>query len=250
MFRVKYPVGVRIKNVLQGALKVIDEVPMSVTSENFIIRALSPDKNLLVEIKIPQTAFELFEVSGDNLITLEKVSFMRAFKRATKRDSVLIEFDDASKTLKVTLINIKTGVERSYQVEVRGVGIELVGSIDVELPVSFQIPSKDFIKIIRDAKLIDEDLELICVKDRIEVMSRAENKMFKQVLELDKPLYTLNTKEEHISSKYDLDILKAITRSLSVADMVTVELGSALPLKISFDVGDGSTVTYWVAPKV
>ncbi|MEM2157881.1 MAG: hypothetical protein QXO72_02545, partial [Sulfolobales archaeon] len=228
MFRVKYPVGARIKRVFQGSLKPIDEVPINVDSDGFLVRALSPDKNLLVEVLIPQTAFELFEVRKKTSLTVDKVLLLRSLRRVSKKDSVLMEFDENSKALKLVLINARTGMERSYLVDVKEVSSELVGSINIDLPVRFQIPSEDFKKIVADAKLVDEDLELTYENDRIIVSSSSENKMFRQTLALDKPLYSLEAKDSRASSKYDLDLLRALANSLTLADITTIEFGSSL----------------------
>ncbi len=250
MFRVKYPVGARFKRVFQGSLKPVDEVPMSFDSSRFLVRCLSPDKNLLVEVMIPQTAFELFEVSRETTLTVDKLQLLRSLRRVTKKDSVLMEFNESSRVLKLTLINLKTGVERSYTADVREVGSELIGSISIDLPIRFQIPSEDFRKIIADAKLIDEELELRCEGNNIQVVSMLENKMFKQTLALGSPLYSLEVKESQASSKYDLDLLRVLVNSLTLTDITTVEFGPSLPLKISVEMSDGSRITYWVASKV
>lgn len=250
MFRIKYPVGAKIKKIFQGSLKPVDEVPMSVDSSRFLVRCLSPDKNLLVEILIPQTAFELFEVDKETTLTVDKLQLMRSLRRVTKKDSILIEFNEGSRVLKLTLTNLKTGVERNYTVDVKEVGSELIGSINVDLPIRFQIPSEDFRKIISDARLINEDLELRYEENNIQVVSTLENKMFKQTLALDRPLYSLEAKESQASSKYDLDLLRALASSLTLTDITTVEFGPSLPLKILIEMSDGSRITYWIASKV
>lgn len=250
MFRIKYPIGNVIKRIFQGSLKLLDEVPLKVYEDGLIVRALTPDKNLMVEIHIPHTAFEEFEMDRESSVVVDRASFLRVFRRATKRDSVIMMFEDGSRVLRINLINTKTGAERGYVVDIREVNTELIGSIDIALPVRFQIGSEDLRRIIRDAKLINESLELIYSEGYIEVRSASENKLFKQTLALDKPLYTLESKELRVSSKYDLDILKAISTSLTVADITTVEFGSSLPMKICLNVSDGSTITYWIAPRV
>ncbi|MEM1881494.1 MAG: hypothetical protein QXQ23_06060, partial [Sulfolobales archaeon] len=194
--------------------------------------------------------FELFDVNRRTTLTVDKSQFLRSFRKVGKKDSVLIEFEEGNRALKLTLINMRTGVERNYVVNVREVGNELVSSINIDLPVRFQIPSEDLRKIIADAKLIDEDLELRYEGNRIEVVSTSENKMFKQILALDRPLYFLEAKETQVSSKYDLDLLKALAKSFTLADVTTVEFGPSLPIKISVEIGDGSRITYWIASKI
>jgi proliferating cell nuclear antigen len=249
MFKLTYPVGSNLKKIMQGAVKPLDEVPIKV-SDSFLIRALSPDKNTLTEINIPQTAFDVFDVEGENSIVVDRDQFLKSLRRATRRDSVTFEFKDESRYLNLALINTKTGAERIYQVEIREIGQELIQSLNLDLPIKFQIPTDDLKAIIRNAKIVGEELEIIYKEGKVEISCRSENKMFKQILEFGKPLLNLEAKESMVTSKYDLDLLKTVAVSFDAADVANVEFGPSLPMKIFLDIGDGSTVVFWIAPRV
>jgi len=249
VFKVTYPDGSKLKKFMQGALKPLSDVPINISESELLIRALSPDKNLLVEITIPQTAFDSFEVSGESSLTADRDQFLKAIRRATKRDTVTLKYDEGSRQMTVVLSNTKTGAERSYMIDIIEAGREPVQSLQLELPVKFQITSDDLKKIIRDAKLVGDELELIYKEGSIEVVSRSENKEFRQILMLDKPLYNLESKESMVTSKYDVDLLKSISTSFDVADIALVEFGAGLPMKITLSVEDGSRLVFWIAPR-
>lgn len=249
MFKVTYPDGGKLKKLMQGALKPLSDVPINVNESELLIRALSPDKNLLVEVTIPQAAFDLFDISGESSLTADRDQFLKAIRRATKRDTVTFKYEEGSRQLSIILSNTKTGTERSYMINVLEIGREPVQSLQLELPVKFQVASDDLKKIVRDAKLVGDELELIYREGSIEVISRSENKMFRQVLMLDKPLYSLESKESMVTSKYDVDLLKSISTSFDIADVALVEFGAGLPLKITLSVEDGSKLIFWIAPR-
>ncbi|MCD6084083.1 MAG: hypothetical protein J7J20_00925 [Desulfurococcales archaeon] len=249
MFKVTYPDGSKLKKLMQGALKPLSDVPIAVGEGELLIRALSPDKNLLVEITIPQSAFDAFEVSRESNITAERDQLLKAIRRATKRDTVTLKYEEGSRQMTVVLSNSRTGAERSYMIDIMEAGREPVQSLYLELPVKFQVASDDFRKIVRDAKLVGEELEFIYKEGSIEVISRSESKEFRQTLMLDKPLYSLESKESMVTSKYDLDLLRSISASFDVADIALVEFGAGLPMKVTLSVEDGSKVVFWIAPR-
>ncbi len=249
MFKVTYPNGSAFKKLLQGALKPLSDVPIQVSDDYFIIRALSPDKNILVEISIPRSAFESYEASGEVSIVASRDQMLKAVRRALRKDTVTLSYEEGSRYLKLILTNMRTGAERAYDIEISEAGTEPVQSIQLELPVRFQIASDDLKKLVRDAKLVGEELELIYKEGSIEVISRSENKMFKQVMGLDKPLYSLESKESMVSSRYDVDLLKSIATSFDAAEIATVEFGSGLPMKITLASDDGSKLIFWIAPR-
>lgn len=249
MFNIKYPDGASLKKLLYGSLKPLSEVPIRVDDKSFLIRALSPDKNILVEIYVPSVAFETYDVTGETSLTADRDEFIKVIRRGTKRDIVTLRYEDGAEQLYVTLTNAKTGAERNYQVRVIEFGKELIQSLELELPVKFQIETDDLKKLVSDARLIGEELEITYKEGEIEVTSRSESKMFKETLALDKPLLSLESKESMVTSKYDIDLLKTVSSTFEVADIATIEFGPGLPMKIYLSSDDGSKVTFWVAPR-
>ena len=248
MFKLKYPDGAIFKKIMQGSLKPIEEVPIKV-SDTLLVRALSPDKNILVEVTIPQTAFEEFEVEGEQSLTADRDEFLRSIRRATKRDAVILEYIPEERQIKLTLLNTRTGTERSYSIRVMDIAREPVPSLSLELPVSFKIPTEDLKKLIRDVKLVGDIFEIVYNEGRIEVTAESEGKKFHQVMELDKPLISLNSSESMVSSRYDADLLKSVSAAFDIADTATVEFGPDLPMKITILAEDGTQVTYWIASR-
>lgn len=250
MFKLVYGDGSRFKRILSGVTKPLDAVPIRVSNEGLELRALTPDKNMMLEVVIPGTAFETVEVESETALTLSRDQFLRGIRRATKRDSVTLSYERASRYLRLLLTNIKTGVEREFAVEVSEVATELVEPIQVELPVRFQVSLDDLKRLIGDVKIVGDELELVFRGSSIEVSSVSEGKSYRTVLTLDKPLYRLESKEAMVSSKYDVDYLKTVLSAVSVADLVNVEFGSTLPLKIHVQLEDGTRISAWVAPRV
>ncbi len=248
MFKLKYPDGAIFKKIMQGSLKPIEEVPIKV-SDTFLVRALSPDKNILVEVIIPQTAFEEFEVEGGQSITADRDEFLRSVRRATKRDAVILEYVPEERQIRLTLLNTRTGTERSYSIRVMDVAREPVQSLTLELPVSLKIPTEDLKKLIRDVKLVGDIFEIVYRDGKVEVTAESEGKKFHQVMELDRPLISLNSSESMVSSRYDADLLKSVSAAFDIADTATVEFGPDLPMKITIVAEDSTQVTYWIASR-
>ncbi len=249
MFNVKYPDGAALKKLFYGTIKPLSEVPIKVDATSFTVRNLSPDKNVLVEIYIPSTVFETYDVTGETLVTGNRDEFLKVIRRGTKKDVVNLRYDDGADSIAISLINTKTGAERSYRVSVLEYGKELVQPLELELPVKMQIASEDLKKLISDAKLVGEELELVYSDGSVTASSRSEGKEFKEVLSLDKPLIALESKESTVSSRYDIDLLKSVASSFEAGDVATVEFGSGLPMKIELIADDGSRITIWIAPR-
>jgi len=250
VFRLVYGNGSKFKKIFAGLVKPLDTVPIGVTSNGMEMRALTPDKNMMIEIVIPSSCFDLVEVAEDTVLALSRDSFLRAIRRASKQDSITLSYEKASRYVRFLLSNIKTGVEREFSIEVSEAVESLVEPLSIDLPVKFQIATDDLRKLIRDIKIVGDEVEIAFRENSIEVSSSSEGKSYRTSLRLDRPLYQLESKEVLVSSKYDVDYLKTVAGAIAVADLVSVEFGSGLPMKIYAPLEDGSRIAIWIAPRV
>lgn len=250
MFKLVYGDGSKFKRIFSGVVKPLEAVPIRVSPEGLELRALTPDKNMMLEVVVPGTVFESIEVESVVNLSLSRDGFLRSVRRATKRDAVTMHYERASRYVRLLLTNIKTGVEREFAIEISEVATELIEPIQVELPVRFQISLEDLKKLVRDVKIVGDELELVFKENVIEVSGVSEGKSYKTSLTLDRPLYQLESREVMVSSKYDADYLKTVLSALSAADLVSVEFGSGLPLKVYAPLEDGTKISVWVAPRI
>jgi len=251
MFRISYPNGTKFKKIMQASIKLIEEIPLSVTTEGLTLRALSPDKNALVNLFIPSTSFEEFNVEEETNIVVIKDEFNKAVRRAQRKDSVILSYERGARELKVILFNAKTGVEREFSVSISEAGMEPVGEIKVEPVVKFQIDGDDLKKIITDAKIVADEIEFIYENERILVRAASEDRSYRTTLELDRPLLNLESAAEgRVSGKYSLDLLKGITTALGSAETLILGFGQNQPLRIYMELEGGGILTVWIAPRV
>ncbi|MEO3992809.1 MAG: hypothetical protein QN229_00615 [Desulfurococcaceae archaeon TW002] len=249
MFSVRYSEGLLFRKYVLSSTKPLSDVPLRVSEDGFLIRGLSPDKSVLVELSIPGSSFTEFSVSGVNDLTLERDEISKVLKKVGKNDSIQLNYDEGSGSVRAKLVNSKSGVERSYEIRVAA----LEGPVDpiqIELPVVIRVETSILQRIIKEAKLIGEELTIRCFKDVVEFTSLSEGREYRTSLERGKHLLELTSNVSGaVSSTYDIDLLKTIIPILTIFDVATLELGPSLPLKISLTGEDGVSITSWIAPR-
>ncbi|MCX8184816.1 MAG: hypothetical protein RMI56_00635 [Sulfolobales archaeon] len=250
MFKLVYGNGSRFRSIFLGLARPLSSIPIRVTPSGLEFRALTSDNNMMVEATFPSNVFESIEAASDTTLALSRDGFLRSVKRAGKRDTITIQYEKASRYLRLLLTNVKTGVEREFSIEISEAITELIEPIQVELPVRFQISLEDFKKLIRDVIIVGDEVELTYRDNSIEVSSTSEGRSYKTSLALDRPLYLLESREDEVSSKYYVDYLKTVVSTLSITELIDVEFGSSLPLKIYASLEDGTKITTWIAPRV
>ena len=58
------------------------------------------------------------------------------------------------------------------------------------------------------------------------------------------------SREEKVKARYSIELIEATLKATPAAESLTIEFGNNLPLKLTFDLPGGSTLVYWVAPRV
>lgn len=249
MFSVKHPDGLSFRKYLVSVAKPLSDIPLRVSEEGFLVRGLSPDKSVLAEVFIPPTVFEEYNVSGVNDLTIERDELIKILKRLGKNDSLILAYEEGGGRVRAKLVNSKSGVERSYDVRVAS----LEGPVDpiqVDLPITMRVETSIMERVLRDAKLVGEELTITCSGDVVEFTSSSEGREFRTVLERGKQLLELTSEaKERVSSTYDIDLLKTAAVALSAFEVALVGFGPSLPLKISLSGEEGVSVTLWVAPR-
>lgn len=251
-FRATYPNASKFKYIVQTIVKLMDEVPFIAKGDGLEVKALTPDKTTMIVLALPFTAFEDYSVEGD------KVSFIvasdelnRVAKRGTRNDLVELKLDTERRRLEVGFIDRKTGITRNFHIALREGSVEELVEPQVELSVSVRMEASELKDIINDAKVVGDEIELIAYNDRLEAVTESAQKKYRAVLSEGEALLSISVEgSEPVRSKYSIDLLKAATKAASTAEVVTLEYGESLPLKIIFELPGGGTLTYWVSPRM
>jgi len=248
--RVTYPIGANLKKIAQACSAALEEVPLIFTSEGLIIEGLSPDKAIMLSVFIPATAFEEFNVAEEVSVVAPKDEFVKAFKRATKRDRVTFELTPGSREMTIRVTNVRTSVEREYIVTLSEVGYQRIGELDIELEVTTRMPSDELANIVKDVAIVADEatFQYVSESNAIRVQAFGDLGEYRTELKQFKPLTLIEATVSAASSKYSVDHLKILAKILDLADEVTLAFGPDKPLKAELDIG-GGRVVLWIAPR-
>lgn len=249
-FKALYPSATKFKYVIQTIAKIVDEIPFKAKEDGLVVKTLSPDKTTMMVATIPATAFESYSVEGEAAFIVASDEMNRVVKRGARNDFVELELDSRLKRLNVTFIDKKTSVTRRFYIPLREGVVEDLGEPKVELEAEARMLTDDFKNIIRDAKLVGDELEFLARENKLEVKCASSQKEYHGVLEVGKPLVSLNVARDGVSARYSIDLLGTALKAASAADTVTVEFGTNLPMRITFELPGGGSIVFWVAPRV
>ncbi|MEM1541322.1 MAG: hypothetical protein QW101_02185 [Ignisphaera sp.] len=246
-----YPSGVVFKKIMVALKGVVDQVPMFFSLEGFIIEALSPDKVTMVVFELPSTAFEEYTVTGNVSIVADRDEYIKAFRRASKRDRVVFEYLEGSRELKIKILNVRSGIEREHAVSLSEIGFERLGEINISYEVQASLPTSELVEVIKDVVLVGDEIMFVYSSDMnaLKVSGHGELAEYTTVLRQFQPLTYLESSIGSVIVKYGVEHLKSLSKLLDLADDCTIAFGPEKPLKISLNVAGGGKITAWIAPR-
>ncbi len=251
--RAVYPAATKFKYIVETLAKAIDEIPFIATPEGLVVRSLSPDKTTMIVLNMPMTSFEEYEVSQDKVtFVVSSDDLRKAAKRGTRNDILEIKVDVEARKMLLIFRDKKTNISRTFDVPLRESVVEELAEPQVELTVTARLDANGFKLVIRDAKLISDEVEFRAYEDRLEAHASSMQKQYKCVMDMASgSLLDITVRgKTPVTAKYAVDLLQACMKAAQAAGTVTVEYGEALPMRLVFELPAGSTLVYWVSPRI
>ncbi|MEM1825442.1 MAG: DNA polymerase sliding clamp [Desulfurococcaceae archaeon] len=250
LFKASYPSASKFKYVVQALAKVTDESPFYAKIDGLESRVLSPDKTTMIIVKIPSIAFEEYEVSEETGFIVPVADLNKIVRRATRNDSLILEYKPGDEVLKIVFRNKKTSVERVFYVNARGIGEEAIQEIKIELSVTARFVADDYKQLIRDLKTIGEEAVFHYKNGKLLVYSHAQHKEYVGEFSEGNPLAYLSSTVDEVKSIYSVSLLEATLKPLQSAKYVTLYFDTDKPAKVEFEIGEGGYIVYWIVPRL
>lgn len=248
-FRVIYPSASKYKYIAQTLAKIADEIPFTASEGGLLVKLLSPDKTTMITLTIPSLAFDEYECSEETTFIVNSDEFNRTIRRGTRNDMLEMILEKEYRRLRIAFIDKKLGYRRTFYVLLKEGVVEKLPEPKLELPVAVRMISNDFKNLISDAKIVGDEIEFIATSEKLEARVVTPQKEYYNIMKLDKPLISLIVENGEVRATYGIDLLEATLKATSASETVTLEFGSSLPMKLTFDVPGGGTLVYWVAPR-
>jgi len=232
-----------LRSILNSVTVLVDECRLIADDDVVRIRGTDPAGVGLVEIEIPETAFEDAEL-GDTNVCLDFAELTDMVSIATDADSVDLELDFPSLEINVLDLSFSLALidpeklKKDHQ------------KPDFDLEGEIVINSTAFKRGVDAADLVADEVEFQIDTDDSAFCMRAIGDTNQVVMKRKKQdLFTLTMDE--MKSKYSVPYLKDISKAIPEDSEVTLEFAEDFPAEISFDILDGdATVTYFISPRI
>ncbi len=232
------------KKIINALVAIIDKASIEVTKEGLKFTAMDPSHICMVDFSMEKEQFEEYEIKeAENLTMGIDVGEMRKLINRSKPDETLtLIADEAQITMKLQQKDSETVRRfRIPQIDVLGDEKYVVPHLDTTAQV--RLPSYMFDDAIKDVYLVSNNVTFHCTRPIFIVSGEGDSGSvqteIKEWLEYDV--------REECKCSFNLSYLTDLSKTIE--DEVILDLGTDMPMKISFVLG-GAEFQFVLAPRV
>lgn len=232
------------KKIINALVAIIDKASIEVTKEGLKFTAMDPSHICMVDFSMEKEQFEEYEIKeAENLTMGIDVGEMRKLINRSKPDETLtLIADEAQITMKLQQKDSETVRRfRIPQIDVLGDEKYVVPHLDTTAQVRF--PSYMFDDAIKDVHLVSDNVTFHCTESIFIVSGEGDSG---SVLTEIKEWLEYDVREE-CKCSFNLSYLTDLSKTIE--DEVILDLGTDMPMKISFVLG-GAEFQFILAPQV
>jgi proliferating cell nuclear antigen len=209
-----------------------DTTNISLDSTNFAIMMSYALKHSKMEIKFDD------DVEPDKLF----------INLSSNSDTMLVEPTTKSKGKKIKEVQNK--FDHFFELGLIDVEQDTLGIPDVEYDVDFTMKSDNFVELIGELMVFGSNLNIICSEEVLEFNASGDTGKLKVNIPIDDLNEYAIGEGDTVDISYSLNHIGKMCLSNKLGQNVSLSISSEYPMAIKYDLGDDSSVAFYIAPKI
>jgi proliferating cell nuclear antigen len=236
-----------LKNSIPIISEIIDEGIFRVDKNG--ISMLSPDRAMVavIDLKILSTAFDEFNVQGEDFLGLNMANLSAVIKRAKSGDKIMLERKEGDGSLK---ISIKGDGVRVFEVPLLDIKTEKPPVDKLAFTTKVELESRIVEEGISDADIIGDSVIMEANSSAFKMSAKGSvSSAHLELTKQDKGLLDLKV-TANVRAQYPLDYLKKMIKAGKISEQMVLEFGNDYPLRLGFKSIDKMQLSFVLAPRV
>lgn len=236
------------KTCISAIANLIDEAAFKLTPDGIKMKAMDPSHVALVDFELPKAAFVEYDVKQPIVLGIDLQEMNKIMGRAKPEDEFILAFDEEKNRLELTFKGVST----------RRFSLPLIDIKEAELPepkleftASANVAAGAIQDGLRDAELVGDNVKFSLDKDEFIMYTESDKGTTELKLRKgDAGLAKLSVKQP-ARAMFNINYLVDMTRAASSSDIITVNLGSNLPIQLNFPIAEGKgKLQFLLAPRI
>lgn len=243
------------------------------------IQSMDKSHICLSSINISSNWFSHYEIDNPSNISLDSTNFAIMMNYALKHSKMEIKFEDESDPDTI-FINLSSATSNNnissstsdvvepkktkgkvskedhnkfdhfFELGLIEVEQDTLNIPEVEYDVDFIMKSDNFSELISELMVFGSNLNIMCNEDNLEFNASGDAGKLKVNIPIDDLNEYAIAEGDSLDISYSLTHLGKMCLSTKLGQYVSLSISTEYPMAIKYDLGDNSTVAFYIAPKI
>ena len=236
------------------------------------IQSMDKSHICLSSITISSQWFTSYEITDTTNISLDATNFAIMMNYALKHSKMDINFDDeqdpdklfinlsSSSTVDTVVSSepkkskktkeIPNKFDHFFELNLIEIEQDTLGIPEVDYDVEFTMKSDNFVELINELTVFGTNLNIICGEDILEFNASGDTGKLKVNIPIDDLNEYAISEGEILDISYSLNHISKMCLSNKLGQHVCLSISAEYPMAIKYDLGDSSSVAFYIAPKI
>jgi proliferating cell nuclear antigen len=223
--------------------------------DQLYIQTMDQSHICLSNITIKKDWFTEYTNINNTRICVDSVHFAIMVNYALKHQKMEIRFEDEAEPDKL-FINLLSSTAKNanfdhfFELPLIDVEQDILGIPEVDYDVDFTIESKKFAELIAELNVFGSNLNVKCSEQLLELNSDGDSGKLKINIPIDDLNEYAIAEGEELDISYSLNHISRMCLSTKLGATVSVSISVEYPMSLKYDLGEDSSVAFYVAPKI
>lgn len=210
----------------------------------------------LYDIKINSEWFTQYEFNdGEDVqaIAVNTSTMHNVISISQTSQTIIIHYQGNPEKLNIDFVNdlqVKGEFNRFFEIPLIELDLQLLEIPVVDYDAEFTINAKKMHEIASQLSLFGENMNIFCSEEMINISATGDSGK----IMINVPIDDLNefsiSEGQEFKLNYSLNYVNKMCVMTKLSQEISIGISESFPMKIAYDIGDGSTAVFYLAPKI
>jgi proliferating cell nuclear antigen len=235
---------------------ITENINIMIDEERVYIQAIDNARVSVFEICIPAAWFDEYTVPASAVIGISSIMLFKVLNARDKTQSIQIQYDSEEETDKLYINMCSIGenssiFDKHFEVPLMDIESEIMAIPVTEYQAEMSLPSAHFASIVSQLRLFGDTLDIHCAEDKIMLSSTSsDNGKMRVDVGIDELTAFAIDEGETLDMSFSLTYIYFICLYNKLSKDIDIKITNEYPMKIGYQLVDGATITFYLAPKM
>lgn len=232
-----------IKNIVDSVSDLSQSIVFNISDEGIGAQTMDSSHVSIAIVQLNVTAFTKFSTNKNYSIGINIINMSKILKFASVDSIMTLSLTNEDK---MSIVLNDSSSKSEFEMGLMEIDTEFLEVPSMDYDCKIKMPCTKFQKIFKDLAQMGEECEICITNDSVSFETSGDNMKAKSVFtENDDIKFSGESK-----SKYSIRYFQIFSKASPLCTDVTMEISSGVPVFVDFVMTDGSSVKFYLAPKI